>query len=294
MPLRGEIRLHCGGFDAKLLGMNKFLYVCVLSISALGVSDAEPAPAQLRGATVVLDYTHAEFCTEVLYAGTSGWVGYEQARRSKSGAAEAFHTTALGIKASRRLLPISSPGEGGIYTYTCKGGDTGEIDINMRKAHQTDAVRVVTLHFDSPTSATATEGVYHGNYIGTIRNIRASIQLPGASASVPASELSRLIAELEAQKYPTAMERRYQQRLLGLLRRMVAGEPATITDAEGKGSTALHCACELSHAELVQWLVDHGADTYARTEKGASVDACISGPNAAAIRAILRKARHHK
>ena len=269
--------------------MKKFLSVCVLSMSAVGVSEAEPAPAQLKGAVVVLDYTHAEFCTEVLDAGTSGWVGYEQARRSKSGAAEAFHATVLGIKASRRLLPISSPGEGGIYTYTCKGGDTGEIDVNMWKAHQADAVRVVTLRFDSPTTATATEGVYHGNYIGTIRNIRASIQRPGASASVPDSELSRLIAELEAQKYPTAMESRYQQRLLALLRRMAAGEPATITDAEGKGSTALHCACELSHVELVQWLVNQGADVNARTASGASVHDCVCGKNAKAIRHILRK-----
>ena len=289
MPLRGEIRLHCGGSGVKLRGMKKLLSVCVLSMSAVGVSEAEPAPAQLKGAVVVLDYTHAEFCTEVLDAGTSGWVGYEQARRSKNGAAEAFNTTVLGIKASRRLLPISSPGEGGIYTYTCKGGDTGEIDVNMWKAHQADAVRVVTLRFDSPTTATATEGVYHGNYIGTIRNIRASIQLPGASASVPDSELSRLIAELEAQKYPTAMESRYQQRLLALLRRMAAGEPATITDAEGKGSTALHCACELSHVELVQWLVNQGADVNARTASGASVHDCVCGKNAKAIRHILRK-----
>ncbi|MBQ7022413.1 MAG: ankyrin repeat domain-containing protein [Akkermansia sp.] len=269
--------------------MKKFLSVCVLSMSAVGVSEAEPAPAQLKGAVVVLDYTHAEFCTEVLDAGTSGWVGYEQARRSKNGAAEAFNTTVLGIKASRRLLPISSPGEGGIYTYTCKGGDTGDIDVNMWKAHQADAVRVVTLHFESPTSATATEGVYHGNYIGTIRNIRASIQRPGASASVPDSELSRLIAELEAQTYPTALESRYQQRLLALLRRMAAGEPATITDAEGKGSTALHCACELSHVELVQWLVNRGADVNARTASGASVHDCVCGKNAKAIRHILRK-----
>lgn len=274
--------------------MKKFLSVCVLSLAAVGASDAAPAPEHLKGAVVVLDYTKAEFCTEVLDSHNSGWVGYEQARRSKGGAAEAFNTTVLGIKASRRLLPITSPGEGGIYTYTCKGGEIGEIDVNMWKAHQADAVRVVTLRFDSPTTATATEGVYHGNYIGSVRNIRARIQQAGASAAPADTELSRLISGLEAQKYPTAMERRYQQRLLGLLRRMAAGEPATITDAEGKGSTALHCACELSHAELVQWLVNHGADVNARTTSGASVHDCVCGKNAKAIRNILRRAAGRK
>lgn len=274
--------------------MNKFLYVCVLGLAAVGVNEAAPAPANLKGAVVELDYTQAEFCTEVLDERMSGWVGYEQARRSKGGAAEAFHTTVLGIKASRRLLPISSPGEGGIYTYTCKGGEVGEIDIDMWKAHQADAVRVVTLRFDSPTTATATEGVYHGNYIGSIRNIRVNIHRSGDSSAAPDAELSRLIAALEAQKYPTAMERRYQQRLLALLQRIAAGEPTSITDAEGKGSTALHCACELSHAELVQWLVNHGADVNARTASGASVHDCVCGKNAKEIRIILRKAVSRK
>ena len=63
--------------------------------------------------------------------------------------------------------------------------------------------------------------------------------------------------------------------------------------ANANGTTALHNACGLSHVEIVQWLVNHGADLDAKTAKGAGVDDCVGGPNAKAIRAILRKARNN-
>ncbi len=253
---------------------------------------AAPAPVALGGAAVELDYTQAEFCTEVLDSRQSGWVSYAEACRNHRGAAEAFTRTALAIKPTRRLLPLAAPGSGGIYTYRAIAEDTVEIDVDMWKAQQADAVRVLTLRFDSPTTATATEGVYHGNYVGTIRNIRANIRYAAPQPTPRAdAKLTRLMLALEKRTFATAMERLYQQRLLGLLRRIEAGEHANITDAEGKGSTALHCACELSLADLVQWLLEHGADVNARTSSGATVDDCVCGPNAAAIRAILRKSR---
>lgn len=105
---------------------------------------------------------------------------------------------------------------------------------------------------------------------------------------------SELLRELEKRTYKTAVERLYQKRLLTLLAQMAQGASVDTVLPDANGTTALHNACGLSHAEIVQWLVDHGANTNAKTAKGASVDACIGGPNAKAIRTILRNARTSK
>ncbi|MBQ7022405.1 MAG: ankyrin repeat domain-containing protein [Akkermansia sp.] len=105
--------------------------------------------------------------------------------------------------------------------------------------------------------------------------------------------LPGLLAELEARRYATAVERLYQRRLLTALQNIWEGSFYVDTVLENaNGTTALHNACGLSHTEIVRWLVEHGADTEARTAKGASVDDCVGGPNAAAIRDILHKVRH--
>ncbi|MBR5895845.1 MAG: hypothetical protein IKZ13_09920 [Akkermansia sp.] len=274
------------------MNIKAFLLTLVAAAGTALSNVAEPAPEDLRGAVVELDYREAEFCTEIIDESNSGWVSYEQARRNHHGAAEAFKTTPVGIKATRRLFPISARGEGGIYTYRATGAGTGEIDVDMWNQHRADVVRVLVLRFLSPTSAVAEEGVCHGNYVGSVRNIWVTVHPAGAGEkTAPAGELLRLRQELEQKKYTTPMERLYQQRLLVLLQRIAAGEPVSITYAEGNGSTALHLACELSNAELVQWLVEQGADTRARTNNGTTVDDCVCGAQAAAIRAILRKAR---
>ena len=104
--------------------------------------------------------------------------------------------------------------------------------------------------------------------------------------------LQQLISSLEKVEYRTAVERLYQKRLLTLLPQIVQGASVDTVLPNANGTTALHNACGLSHVEIVQWLVEHGADLNARTAKGAAVDDCIGGPNAGTIRAILRKARN--
>ena len=106
--------------------------------------------------------------------------------------------------------------------------------------------------------------------------------------------LRRLIQKLEKTTYTTAVERLYQRRLLTLLPQIAKGASTETVLPNANNSTALHYACGLSHAEIVQWLVDHGADLDAKTAKGAGVDDCVGGPNAKVIRAILRKARNKK
>ncbi len=121
--------------------------------------------------------------------------------------------------------------------------------------------------------------------------------LPDTPAQTVQSEdngLSRLIQELEKKTYKTAVERLYQRRLLTLLPQIAEGASTETVLPNANNSTALHYACGLSHAEIVQWLVDHGADLDAKTAKGAGVDDCVGGPNAKVIRAILRKARNKK
>ena len=60
------------------------------------------------------------------------------------------------------------------------------------------------------------------------------------------------------------------------------------------GTTAIHNACGLSHVQLVQWRLNHGANPDAKTAKGATVDDCVDGTNAMAIRTILKQARDKK
>ena len=100
-----------------------------------------------------------------------------------------------------------------------------------------------------------------------------------------------LVKKLEEQTYKSSVEKLYQKRLLSILPQIMEGANVNTVITNANGTTALHNACGLSHIEIVQWLVDHGADLNAKTAKGASVDDCVGGPNAKTIRAILTQAR---
>lgn len=102
--------------------------------------------------------------------------------------------------------------------------------------------------------------------------------------------LADILQELEKASYK-GTEKLYQKRLVSLLPMIMMSYDASYTTPEYKGNTALHYACALSHVKLVQWLVDHGADLEFSTDKGASIDSCIGGRNAAEIKSILQKAR---
>ncbi len=106
--------------------------------------------------------------------------------------------------------------------------------------------------------------------------------------------IRELLDDLSNAKYATAVERLYQKRLLMLLPEIMQGASVDTVLPDANGTTALHNACGLSHVEIVRWLVEHGANLNAKTARGASVDDCIGGPNARAIRAILRNARNSK
>ncbi len=104
-------------------------------------------------------------------------------------------------------------------------------------------------------------------------------------------ELNHIVAELQALEPSSAAEQLYRKRLLMLLPLIQQSANADLTTPETKGNTALHYACAMGHAELVQWLVSHGANPEARTDKGATVDACIGSVNGEVIRHIIKQAR---
>ena len=109
------------------------------------------------------------------------------------------------------------------------------------------------------------------------------------------AELCTLLQDLAMKRYDTEVERLYQRRLLSVLPFIPYGAmDANTVIPNANGTTAIHNACGLSHVQLVQWLLNHGADLNATTAKGATVDDCVDGPNAKAIRAILKQARHKK
>ena len=150
----------------------------------------------------------------------------------------------------------------------------------------------ITLDFAASDSGLARVEWEKDGAIAVVCAVRFMIHSAGAAAD-PGNDsaLLELISSLENTEYKTAVERLYQKRLLTLLEQMKQGASIDTVLDNANGTTALHNACGLSHVEIVQWLVEHGADLNARTAKGAAVDDCIGGPNARAIRGILRKAR---
>jgi ankyrin repeat protein len=83
--------------------------------------------------------------------------------------------------------------------------------------------------------------------------------------------------------------RLYCTRLKTLLPIIINGGDANTTLPITKGNTALHYACGLGYYELVQLLLEAGANPRLRTHKGASPSDCASGANAARIRNLLNR-----
>lgn len=151
------------------------------------------------------------------------------------------------------------------------------------------------LDFADSCSGTATLEKFATDSTHLIRGATFRLIPTTENSTPPVNEtdngLAQLIEELRLQRYPTAVERLYQKRLLTLLPRILAGESVNTTLPRENNTTALHNACGLSHVKIVQWLVEHGADIHARTAKGADVADCVGGRHAAAIHALLRKAK---
>lgn len=137
------------------------------------------APVTLKGKTVVLDYTSAEF-----RSCGSAWLAFNKVPKTKKEQEKpkALYCFAdcygMAPKATRNLTPITENGEGGIYTYKVVGPDTATITVDMaQKLHDNmEWARIYTIHFTSPTEGEATEDVVMGDSEGGVRNIRVYIK----------------------------------------------------------------------------------------------------------------------
>ena len=109
-------------------------------------------------------------------------------------------------------------------------------------------------------------------------------------------DLQPMIDRMAALRCREASSALYQKRLLTLLPMIRDGADVDITLPETKGNTALHYACAIGSWSITQWLVEHGANVNAVTDKGATPLDCVGEDNAKRIRALLisRGARRNK
>ena len=168
----------------------------------------------------------------------------------------------------------------------------------------------LTLYFGGVRAGYADMSWYENESMRYVKNAKFTmaaaegavpvVVLPRAGGTVSGDPdmlddgLSDILASLQAATYTSSTDKLYRKRLLMLLPLIMESCNPSITTPETKGNTALHYACGLSHVQLVQWLIDHGADLEARTDKGATVDACISGKNAKQIKKLLQQGREER
>ena len=108
-----------------------------------------------------------------------------------------------------------------------------------------------------------------------------------SSAGQTHEDLQPMIDRMRALRCREASSALYQKRLLTLLPMIRDGADVDITLPETKGNTALHYACAIGSWSITQWLVEHGANVNAVTDKGAAPLDCVGDDNAQRIRALL-------
>ena len=147
----------------------------------------------------------------------------------------------------------------------------------------------------SDIGATPLDCLPRGSY--NERPIRAIMYARGAklsrssslsvSAAEDRSDLQPLIDRMAALRCRETTSALYQKRLLTLLPLIRDGADVDITLPETKGNTALHYACGIGSLSITRWLVEHGANVNAVTNKGVTPLDCVGSDNAQQIRALL-------
>lgn len=102
------------------------------------------------------------------------------------------------------------------------------------------------------------------------------------------SSLDPLIARMAALRCKHADSALYQKRLLTLLPMIRNGADVDITLPETKGNTPLHYSCAIGSLSITKWLLEHGANPNAVTDKGTSPLQCVGSDNRKAITKALR------
>lgn len=252
-------------------------------------------PDSLAGKTISIDMTHALVARTDMHRPAEGpWYAWHDVTNfvlyfpaADSFSAQVHYSAGLSNELTVSYTPDTA-------------ADKGSIKVECR-----DFTAHISLSYTGNTCGTA---LIEWHEAGDTRHIRrTSFTLQdnpdsGAYVQMPEEVIVRntelwddglrdILREIEQTRYRTYCDKLYQKRLSTLLPQIMKLRDASYTGKEYKGNTALHYACGLSHVKLVQWLVNHGADLQAYTRKGASIDACVGGPNAREIKQILREAR---
>ena len=107
------------------------------------------------------------------------------------------------------------------------------------------------------------------------------------------SELESVISHVQSQPASNAAEYQHKKELLKLLHSIKNGKNINYTAPGTHGYTALHHACSMGDFYVAIWLLEHGADTHARTHGGKTPGALLHGPNASFIRSHLLEFSEH-
>ena len=272
--------------------------VLMLSLSPYVQAGATPPPSA-AGYTICVDLYQAQQCTSAMYQEPTGYW----------------------FDMPRTPLRLEFPARGNNeYTtpHPHNNSDTRWPDIQVSYAPDTakgkayvkvenrDFSALLILSFTEEQAGTAyvylhedgqTHHMRHVNFrMHQTSSVGEPIILPeiddcDGDPQIMDDGLCAIISELENTTAKSATDKLYRKRLLTLLPLIQMSGNTNLTLPETKGNTALHYACGMSHLPLVAWLLAHGADTEAVTNKGATVDACVSGKNARAIRDLLSHAR---
>lgn len=143
----------------------------------------------------------------------------------------------------------------------------------VRKSNDEEAIKILAQYQTAPKISS---------------NVPQRQAPPSVSAPSHDNELANIIKALEQYAPNNSTQQLYRKRLLTLLPRILNGAHVDLTLPETKGNTALHYACGMGNLQLVRWLVRHGANTSALTNKGKLPWDCASG-NVSAIRAALQE-----
>jgi ankyrin repeat protein len=80
----------------------------------------------------------------------------------------------------------------------------------------------------------------------------------------------------------------YKKRLTMLLPMIINGADVNVTTTETKGNTALHYAAGMGYYDLVEWLVNNGAEINRKTNRGKTPLDCVGNDPGNRIRNFLK------
>lgn len=273
------------------------------------------APSSVMGKRIRFNYTDTRYRDGISRGGAFSWNAWQDRDLSQ-------YSGWVALAAPPKLMftqgnkGIYNPGDGSeddyigfilAGTYQAGQGNTASIRRELTYNPDTagDASGEYVLTFDTPTSGTAElKNCARGESCFECENIKFVIEeiseedlnphtedtsAEGGLSEAEKAELQDFLESLiMISSRSSSTIKLYQGRLLMLLPMIQEGAPVDVTTVETKGNTALHYACGMGRVDIVEWLVNHGADVNKQTDKGATPLDCVSGGyNAAEIRRIL-------